>query len=66
MNSIIEKLGTQEFPRLRLGVGRPPGRMDAAAYVLQDFNKAERVELQFLLNRAVEAVLLYRTVCRRP
>ncbi len=59
MNSIIEKLGTQEFPRLRMGVGRPPGRMDAAAYVLQDFNKDETVELQFLLNRAVEAVLLF-------
>ena len=59
MNSIIEKLGTQEFPRLRIGVGRPPGRMDAAAYVLQDFNKEETVELQLVLNRAVEAVLLF-------
>jgi len=59
MNSIIEKLGTQEFPRLRMGVGRPPGRMDAAAYVLQDFSKDEVEELQFLLNRAVEAVLLF-------
>ena len=59
MNSIIEKLGTQEFPRLRMGIGRPPGRMDAAAYVLQDFNKEEAVELQFLVNRSVEAVLLF-------
>jgi PTH1 family peptidyl-tRNA hydrolase len=59
MNSIIEKLGTQEFPRLRLGVGRPPGSMDAAAYVLQDFNKEETVGLQFLIDRAVEAVLLF-------
>jgi peptidyl-tRNA hydrolase, PTH1 family len=59
MNSMIEKLGSQEFPRLRMGVGRPPGRMDAAAYVLQDFNKEETVELQFLINRAVEAVLLF-------
>jgi peptidyl-tRNA hydrolase, PTH1 family len=33
MGSIIERLGTQQFPRLRLGIGRPPGRMDAAAYV---------------------------------
>ena len=59
MNSIIEKLGSQEFPRLRMGVGRPPGRMDAAAYVLQDFNREETVELQFLLNRAVEVVLTF-------
>ncbi|OGO27861.1 MAG: aminoacyl-tRNA hydrolase [Chloroflexi bacterium RBG_16_54_18] len=59
MNSIIEKLGTQEFPRLRMGVGRPPGRMDAAAYVLLDFHRNEAEGLQFLLDRAVEAVLLF-------
>jgi hypothetical protein len=34
MRSIIERLGTQAFPRLRVGIGRPPGRMDPAAYVL--------------------------------
>ena len=38
MASIIERLGTQEFPRLRLGIDRPPGQMAAAAYVLQDFS----------------------------
>ena len=36
MLSIIERLGTADFPRLRVGIDRPPGRMDAAAYVLQD------------------------------
>ncbi len=41
VNSIIQALGTRQFPRLRLGIGRPPGRMDAAAYVLQDFSKEE-------------------------
>ena len=35
--SIISLLGTQDFARLRMGIGRPPGRMDAAAYVLQPF-----------------------------
>ena len=40
MKSIIQHLG-QDFPRLRLGVGRPPGRMEPAAYLLQDFGKEE-------------------------
>jgi PTH1 family peptidyl-tRNA hydrolase len=39
MASTIEQLGTKDFPRLRLGIGRPPGRMDAKDYVLQDFSK---------------------------
>lgn len=59
MSSIIERLGTQEFPRLRLGIGRPPGRMEAAAYVLQDFSKAEAEFLAPILDRAVEAVLAF-------
>lgn len=41
VQSIIQNIGTQTFPRLRLGVGRPPGRMDPAAYVLQDFSGTE-------------------------
>jgi PTH1 family peptidyl-tRNA hydrolase len=57
MNSIITQLGTQEFPRLRIGVGRPPGRMDAAAYVLQDFSQTEEAELAFIRRQAVEALL---------
>jgi peptidyl-tRNA hydrolase, PTH1 family len=59
MASIIERLGTQEFPRLRLGIGRPPGRMDAADYVLQDFSKTEAEFLASILDRAVEAVLTF-------
>ena len=38
MRSIIQYLGSQEFARLRIGIGRPPGRMDPADYVLQDIN----------------------------
>ena len=57
MISIIERLGTQDFPRLRIGIGRPPGRMDAAAYVLQDFSKADKEFLDAALERAVLALL---------
>ena len=59
MQSIIDRLGTEEFPRLRIGTGRPPGRMDAADYVLQDFPKDETELLADTLNRSVEAVLTY-------
>jgi len=55
--SIIEELGVQEFARLRLGIGRPLGRMDPADYVLQDFSPNEQIALTNLLERAVEAGL---------
>lgn len=42
MRSIIAELGGQGFPRVRVGIGRPPGRMDPADYVLQDFDEQER------------------------
>jgi PTH1 family peptidyl-tRNA hydrolase len=41
MESIVEELGSDAFPRLRVGIGRPPGHMDAADYVLQDFSESE-------------------------
>jgi PTH1 family peptidyl-tRNA hydrolase len=59
MLSIIDSLGTQEFPRLRVGIGRPPGRMQAADYVLQDFSKAEAEFLPHIVERAGDALLLY-------
>lgn len=55
MRSIIQHLG-QEFPRLRLGIGRPPGRMDAAGFVLQDFGRDELPLVSEMLDTAVEAV----------
>ncbi len=61
MASVIERLGTQDFPRLRVGVGRPPGRMLAAAYVLQDFDRDEKEILPEILDRAAEASLLFIT-----
>ncbi|OGO74811.1 MAG: aminoacyl-tRNA hydrolase [Chloroflexi bacterium RIFOXYD12_FULL_57_15] len=61
MASTIERLGTQDFPRLRLGIGRPPGRMDAAAYVLQDFSRADLLIVSETLDRAADAVLTFVT-----
>jgi PTH1 family peptidyl-tRNA hydrolase len=59
MGSIIDRLGADSFPRLRVGIGRPPGRMEAAAYVLQDFDRSEAAELPLVLERAVDAILVY-------
>ena len=56
MRSIIEHLGAQDFPRLRVGIGRPPGRMDPAAYVLQSFSADEELVLQETLERALGAI----------
>src|SRR5262249_17612903 len=61
LKSIIEHLGTNEFPRMRFGIGRPPGRMDPADYVLQDFGKDEEVLFIETLDRALKAVDLYLT-----
>jgi len=56
MESIVEKLGTRSFPRLRVGIGRPPGRMDPADYVLHNFNPDQQEFLPELLDRAVRAI----------
>lgn len=55
MRSLIAQLGS-EFARMRLGIGRPPGRMDAADYVLQDFGRDELPVVSEMLNAAVDAV----------
>ena len=57
MANTIELLGTKDFPRLRLGIGRPPGRMDAKDYVLQDFSKEEQKFMPEFLTRASDAAL---------
>ncbi len=61
MMSTIERLGTDEFPRLRLGIGRPPGQMQAPDYVLQDFTDAEMTIISETLNHAVNAALMWVT-----
>jgi PTH1 family peptidyl-tRNA hydrolase len=59
LKSVIEVLGTKEFPRMRLGVGSPPGKMDLSNYVLSSFSKEESKEggvIDEMLSRAGEAV----------
>ncbi len=56
LRSITKSLSDKEYLRLRFGVGRPPGRMDAAAFVLKDFSAAERRELPLFVDRAADAV----------
>jgi peptidyl-tRNA hydrolase, PTH1 family len=56
LRSITSSLGTRDYYRARFGIGRPPGRMDPAAFVLKDFSAQERKELPFALDRAADAV----------
>ncbi|WP_436761733.1 aminoacyl-tRNA hydrolase [Streptosporangium sp. V21-05] len=56
LKSITKSLATKDYLRVRFGIGRPPGRMDAAAYVLRDFATAERKDLAFLVDRASDVV----------
>ena len=56
IESIIAELGTQEFPRLRIGVGHPPERGDAVSHVLGPFTTEEAKAIEEPLERAVEAV----------
>ncbi len=57
--SIIQQLATQEFPRLRIGIGHPPGQMSGADYVLQNFPATEQELLEMVLKRAVEATQVF-------
>jgi PTH1 family peptidyl-tRNA hydrolase len=59
MESIIQRLGTDEFARIRLGIGRPPGQMQAPDYVLQDFADDDMELISEALNRGVDAVLTF-------
>ena len=61
MKNIIQQLGTHEFPRLRLGVGRSYGSKQAADYVLKPFSKEESEFLSVNIDRAAEAALAYVT-----
>ena len=56
MRSIIDQLCTEAFPRLRVGIGRPPGRMDAAEYVLRPFDQAENAIIPEIIEQAVAAI----------
>jgi PTH1 family peptidyl-tRNA hydrolase len=57
IKSIIQQLGSQEFARVRVGIGRPPGRMDPAAFVLQNFSADEEQFFAPVRQRVSEALL---------
>ncbi|GEL47272.1 peptidyl-tRNA hydrolase [Cellulomonas hominis] len=61
LRDTTKALGTKDYLRVRVGVGRPPGRMDAADFVLRDFAKPEQKDLPFLLDDAADAVELLVT-----
>lgn len=56
LRSLSKALGTKDYARVRLGIGRPPGRQDPADYVLKDFSKAERPEVELQIELAADAV----------
>ncbi len=59
LRSVIAHLGTQEIPRLRLGIGSPPPGVEAVDYVLSPFKASERKVAQELVERAAECVECY-------
>lgn len=56
LRDITKALGTKDYVRVRVGVGRPPGRMDAADYVLKRFPASQSADLALLLSEAADAV----------
>jgi PTH1 family peptidyl-tRNA hydrolase len=56
LRSVTAALRTPDYHRLRFGIGRPPGRMDPAAFVLRDFAVPQRKELPYLIDRSADAV----------
>jgi PTH1 family peptidyl-tRNA hydrolase len=57
LNSLVEALRTPEFYRVRLGVGRPPGRQDPIDFVLEGFAKREEADVAMLVDDGADAVL---------
>jgi PTH1 family peptidyl-tRNA hydrolase len=58
LRSVASALGSKDFQRVRIGVGRPPGRKDPAAFVLEAFTAAERTELPTICEQAADATEL--------
>ena len=56
LRSLTSSLGSRDYLRVRVGIGRPPGRQDPADFVLKDFSSVERRELAFHVDRAADAV----------
>lgn len=57
LRSVTQSLSTPDFARVRFGIGRPPGRMDPATFVLRDFSSTERKELALVVDDAADAAL---------
>jgi len=55
LRSVGQSLGTNDFGRVRLGIGKPPGRQSGASFVLENFNSRERPELGVFLEQAADA-----------
>jgi PTH1 family peptidyl-tRNA hydrolase len=56
LRSATAALGTNDYLRVRFGIGRPPGRQDPADFVLREFSSAERKDLAYHVDRAADAV----------
>ncbi|MDT4899694.1 MAG: peptidyl-tRNA hydrolase, family [Pseudonocardiales bacterium] len=61
LRSTTSALGSREYARVRVGIGRPPGRQDPADYVLREFSSVERKQLGFEIDRAADAVEMVLT-----
>lgn len=59
IGSIIDRLGTQNFVRMRIGIGRPPGQQDAASYVLESFASFDRELVKSVLDRCIQASVVF-------
>jgi PTH1 family peptidyl-tRNA hydrolase len=57
--SVIQMLGTDQIPRIRIGIGRPPGRMDPVDYVLQKFSFQEETLLSDITERVYQACMAF-------
>lgn len=56
LNDIIERLGHKDVPRLRVGIGRPPGRMEATSWVLGRFSEAEKEAVEYSIVRSADSI----------
>jgi PTH1 family peptidyl-tRNA hydrolase len=66
LRSVANALGSKDFQRVRIGIGRPPGRKDPAAFVLEPFSSTERTEVPTLCELAADATELLAEVGLEP
>lgn len=59
MQSIIQQLGTDKFPRMRVGIGRPPGKMEAVDFILNEFKPSDQTDLAIILGRCADAIEVF-------